>query len=323
MNHRLSTTRSARSRSRTLLSIDKNYARRVDTLYRKAFEAPGAIADEETRKRCRLAVMQELDGVCTVFLTHNDSSWPPSREQLKVVYTQRRQRHAALTISQDFQILYPQDYISVNQANGTPGGREPESDSSGDDGLTPLKQPKHLDHNAEARVLTLVSERTPDASPLPVGQASGQRRGRRSEKSTEKSPVKECSNSTRGVHDANTMDTFDSSCSPARDTLTMEPVISQRRQVDEGHASAYENHGLFSKTSPVLPREMSQHGCFDVASIDPSVLCTPQNRGRVGAPATGTSSDYSNRSRLPIRRNDSVSPTPRRRRAGVWRTYRA
>jgi hypothetical protein len=29
--------------------------------------------------------MQELDGVCTVFLTHNDSSWPPTREQLKVV----------------------------------------------------------------------------------------------------------------------------------------------------------------------------------------------------------------------------------------------
>lgn len=85
MNHRLSTTRSARSRGRTLLSIDKNYARRVDTLYRKAFEAPGAIADEATRKRCRLAVMQELDGVCTVFLTHNDSSWPPSREQLKVI----------------------------------------------------------------------------------------------------------------------------------------------------------------------------------------------------------------------------------------------
>lgn len=90
MNYRLSTTRSARSRGRTLLSIDKNYARRVDTLYRKAFEAPGAIADEETRKRCRLAVMQELDGVCTVFLTYNDSSWPPTRKQLKVVPTQRK-----------------------------------------------------------------------------------------------------------------------------------------------------------------------------------------------------------------------------------------
>lgn len=84
MNHKLSTVRSARSRKPTLLSIDKNYARRIDTLYRKAFEAPGVIADEATRKRCRLAVMQELDGVCTVFLTHNDSSWPPTREQLKV-----------------------------------------------------------------------------------------------------------------------------------------------------------------------------------------------------------------------------------------------
>ena len=211
----------------------------------------------------------------------------------------------------------------MNQANGTPSGREPESDSSGDDGVTPLKQPKHLDHNAEARVLTLVSEGTRDASPLLVGETFGQRRGRRSEKSTEKSPVKECSNSTLGIRDVKTMDTYDFSCSPDRDALTMEPVTPQRRQVDERHASTHRKHGLFSKTSPVLPREMSQHGCFDVASIDPSVLCTPQNRGRVEAPATGTSSDYSSRTRLPIRRNGSVSPTPRRRRAGVWRTYRA
>lgn len=203
MNNRLSTTRSARSRGRTLLSIDKNYARRVDTLYRKAFEAPGAIADEETRKRCRLAVMQELDGVCTVFLTHNDSSWPPTREQLKVVPTQGMLQHTGLTLLQGFQVLYPQDYISVNQANGMPSGREPESDSSGDDGVTTLKQPKRLDHDAEARMLTLVSEGTRDASPPPMGQAFGQRRERRSEKSMEKvfSPLKECINSTRGIRD--------------------------------------------------------------------------------------------------------------------------
>ena len=189
--------------------------------------------------------------------------------------------------------------------------------------MTPLKQPKHLNHNVEARVPTLVSEGTRDASPLPVGQAFSERRERRSKKSTEKSPVKECSNSTRGIRDANTTDIYDFNCSPDSDTLTMEPVTPQRRQVDERHASANRKHGLFSKTSPVLPRETSQHGCFDVASIDPSVLCTPQNRGRVEAPATGTSSDYSNRTRLPIRRNGSVSPTPRMRRAGVWRTYRA
>lgn len=69
---------------RTLLSIDKNYARRIETLYRKAFEAPRVITDEATRDRCRLAVIQELDGVCSVFLTHNDESWPPSRDQLNV-----------------------------------------------------------------------------------------------------------------------------------------------------------------------------------------------------------------------------------------------
>jgi len=76
--------RSSRPRGRSLLSIDKNYARRIDTLYKKAFEAPGAIADENLRSRCRLAVIQELDGVCSIFLTHNDASWPPSREDLKV-----------------------------------------------------------------------------------------------------------------------------------------------------------------------------------------------------------------------------------------------
>jgi hypothetical protein len=325
MNHRLSTTRSARSRGRTLLSIDKNYARRVDTLYRKAFEAPGAIADEATRKRCRLAVMQELDGVCTVFLTHNDSSWPPTREQLKVVPTQGMLQHTELTSLQGFQVLYPQDYISVNQANGMPSGREPESDSSGDDSVTPLKQPKRLDHGAEARVLTLVSEVTRDASPPPVGQAFGQKRERRSEKSMEKvfSPSKECSDSTRGVRDIDTMDTYDFSCSPDRDALTMEPVTPQRRRVDNRHASAFEKHGSLKTTSPILPREASRHDCFDVVSIDPSVLCTPQNKGRVVAPATGTSSDYGHRTRLPIRRDGSVSPSPRRRRAGVWRTYRA
>ena len=219
--------------------------------------------------------------------------------------------------------MYPQDYISVNQANGTPSGRDLESDSSGEDGVTPLKQPKHLDHNAEARVLTLVPEGTRDATPLPVGQAFGQRRERRSETSTEKSPVKECSNSTRAIRDADTTDTHDFDRSPDSDALTMEPITPQRRQVEERHASANRKHGLFSKTSPILPRETSQHGCFDVASIDPSVLSTPQNRGRVEAPVTGTSSDFSNRARLPIRRNGSVSPTPRRRRAGVWRTYRA
>ena len=107
--------------------------------------------------------------------------------------------------------------------------REPESDSSGEDGVTPLKQPKHLNHNAEARVLTLMSEETRDASPLPVGQAFGQRRERRSKKSTEKSPMKECSNTTRGMRDANTTDIYNFDCSPDRDALTIEPVTPQRR----------------------------------------------------------------------------------------------
>jgi hypothetical protein len=206
-----------------------------------------------------------------------------------------------------------------------PSGREPESDSSGDDSVTPLRQPKHLEHDAEAQVLTLVLEGTRDASPPPMGRASDQRGERQSEKSMEKvfSPSKECSNSTRGIRDADTMNTYDFSCSLDRDALTMEPVTPQRCHVDDRHTSTLEKHGLFSTTSPVLLRETSRHDRFDVASINTSVLCTPQNKGRVVAPATGTSSDYSHRTRLPICRDGSVSPSPRRCRAGVWRTYKA
>jgi hypothetical protein len=203
-----------------------------------------------------------------------------------------------------------------------PSGREPESDSSGDDGVTPLKQPKRLDHDAEVRVLTLVSEGTRDASSPPMGQAFGQRRERRLEKSMEKvfSPSKECINSTRDTDD---MDTYGFSSPPNRDALMIEPVTPQRRQVGDRHVSALEKHGPLSTASPTLPRETSRNDCFDVVSIDPSVLCTPQNKGRVVVPATGTSSDFSHRTRLPIRRDGLVSPSPRRRRAGVWRTYKA
>lgn len=206
-----------------------------------------------------------------------------------------------------------------------PSGRKPESDSSGDDGVTPLRQANGLDHDAEARVLTLVSEGIRDASPPPIAQAFGRRRERRSEKSMEKvlSSSKECTSSTRGMRDTDTMDTYDFSCSPDRDAPTMEPVTPQHRHVDDRHTSALKKHGLLGTVSPILPRETPRHDCFDVASIDPSVLCTPQNKGRVVAPDTGTSSACSHRTRLPIRRDGSVSPSPRRRRAGVWRTYRA
>ena len=221
--------------------------------------------------------------------------------------------------------MYPQDYISVNQANGMPSGREPESDSSGDYGGTPLRQPVRSDHDAGARVLTLVPENTPDASPPPMGQAFGERSDRRSENLMETvlSPSKEGMNSTCGTREFDIRDTDHVTCSSARDALTMEPVTPQRRQTGDRHTSALKKHDLLSTTSPILPRESFRHDCLDVASIDPSVLCTPQNRGRAVAPATGARSDRSRPTRLPIRREGSVSPSPRRRRAGVWRTYTA
>jgi hypothetical protein len=213
----------------------------------------------------------------------------------------------------------------VNQANGTLTGREPESDTSGDDGVTPLKQPKRLDHDAESQILTLVSGGARDASPPLAGQAFGPKRGRQSGNLMGKvlSPSKECINSTRGIRDPDTIDTYGFSSSSIRDTLTVEPVTPPRRQVDDRRASTFEDQSPLSKTSPTLAREAPRHDYFNDASIDPSMLCTPQDRDRTVVPVMGTSSDRSHRTRLPIRRDGSVSPSPRRRRAGVWRTYKA
>lgn len=221
--------------------------------------------------------------------------------------------------------MYPQDYISVNQANGTLTGREPESDTSGDDGVTPLRQPKLSNHGAESRVLALASEGTRDASPPLAGQAFGSKRERQCGSLIEKilSPSKECVGSAHPTRNTNTVDLYSFSSSPIRDTLTVEPVTPQRRQVDDRRTITFENQSPLSKTSPTLAREASRHDYFNSASIDSSILYTPQDKDRMVAPVMGTSSDRSHRTRLPIRRDGSVSPSPRRRRAGVWRTYKA
>ena len=168
--------------------------------------------------------------------------------------------------------MYPQDYISVNQANGMPSGRKPESDSSGDDGVTPLKQPKRLDHDAEAQVLTLVSEGIRDASPPPIAQAFGRRRERRSEQSMEKvlSSSKECTSSTRGMRDTDTMDTYDFSCSPDRDAPTMEPVTPQHRHVDDRHTSALKKHGLLGTVS-----QSYHERCLSMVALMSRLLILP------------------------------------------------
>ena len=206
-----------------------------------------------------------------------------------------------------------------------PSGREPESHSSGDCGGTPLRQLMHSDHDAGARMLTIVSEKTPDASPPPMGQAFGERSDRRSENSMETllSPSKERINSTCETREFDIKDIDDFTCLSARNALTVEPVTPQRCQAGNRHTSALKKHGLLSTTSPILPRESFRHDCLDVASIDTSVLCTPQNRGCAVAPTTSARSERSRPTRLPIRREGSVSPSPRRRRAGVWRTYKA
>lgn len=81
-NHRCRLTRPP-----SLLSVNKNYARRMETLFKKAYEASEAVIDDPARKRCRIAVIQELDGNRSVFLSHEDDTWPPSREALYNVHT--------------------------------------------------------------------------------------------------------------------------------------------------------------------------------------------------------------------------------------------
>lgn len=75
------------ARPPSLLSLNKNYARRMDTLFKKAYEASEAAIDDPARRRCRIAVIQELDGNRSVFLSHEDETWPPSRDTLHAVYT--------------------------------------------------------------------------------------------------------------------------------------------------------------------------------------------------------------------------------------------
>lgn len=75
-------TRKDRAAS-SLLVYDKNYARRIVTLFRKAHEAIEGINEKHGDSRCRIAVIQELDGHRSVYLSHqDDESWPPPREHL-------------------------------------------------------------------------------------------------------------------------------------------------------------------------------------------------------------------------------------------------
>ena len=69
-------------RQPSLLSLNKNYARRIDTLFRKAYEASEGNTNDSTHRLCRIAVIQEYDGNRSVFLSHADETWPPSREDL-------------------------------------------------------------------------------------------------------------------------------------------------------------------------------------------------------------------------------------------------
>lgn len=71
------------ARPQTLMMINRNYARRIETIFSKAAGAPMTV-DEAQKDNCRIAVIQEFNGVKLMFTTHKDSEWPPSREALQV-----------------------------------------------------------------------------------------------------------------------------------------------------------------------------------------------------------------------------------------------
>lgn len=78
----------ARKKKESLLQFDKNYARRINTIFRKAFEATVAsINGKHGNVRCRIAVLQEIGNHRSAYLSHeDDETWPPSRDNLLRVW---------------------------------------------------------------------------------------------------------------------------------------------------------------------------------------------------------------------------------------------
>lgn len=213
----------------------------------------------------------------------------------------------------------------MNQANGTLAGREPESDTSGDDDAVSLPQTKRLGQDGESQMLTVVSEGTRDASPRSGGQTLAQHSERQPGNlfETVLCPSEERDNSIFGLRDIDPIDPYIVNGPPSKDPPAIEPDTPQHRLVEKRRTNAFAGHSPSSAATSLEEREMPRLDCINRTSIDPAVLSTPQNKIGPLAATASTSSDRSYRTRLSIRRDCSVSPSPRRRRIGVWRTYEA
>lgn len=222
--------------------------------------------------------------------------------------------------------MYPQDYISVNQANGTLSGREPESDTSGDDCALPIRLPKRSNNGAETQELSLVSDETRGSSLPKVRQAFCPKNGRQCGELMERAlpSSEECIGPFRETCNTDTGSIYRIGSSPIKDKLSIESMIPRKHQVEDQGGNAHEGWGHANTDSPILSRETYRYDGLSGASIDPVLLCTPRNQNRKVVPSTGmSSSDRSRGVRPPICRDRSVSPSPRRRRAEVWKTYKA
>lgn len=213
----------------------------------------------------------------------------------------------------------------MNQANGTLAGREPEVDTSGDDDAACLDQLTRLGQDAESRPLTLVSEGTRNAALGPGGQTFAQHGERQSGNVAEmvSSPPEEQNGPTYGLHDTGSIDSSFANSSPSKDAQTMEPHRPRRRLSENRHTNASSGLNPSSAVTPFKEQRLSRRDCNAGTSIDPAVLCTPRNKISPVVVTASTNSDRTHRTRLSMRRDSSVSPSPRRCRTGVWKTYKA
>lgn len=211
----------------------------------------------------------------------------------------------------------------MNQANGTLSGREPEGDISGDDDAISLKQQNSLGQDAELHVFDLVSEETRDEH-----SPTGGRRLPRHDKNqlgnlseSVNSPSKEHGNPLFGLHDNGSNGPYVFNDSQSNDMPKTNSGAPQRR-LFEHRRNAVCNKSPSNAVKPHSERDVTRGDFENGVCIDPSLLSTPQKKDIRKTVTTGPNSDRVYRSRVSARQECSISPSPRRRRAGVWRTYK-
>lgn len=211
----------------------------------------------------------------------------------------------------------------MNQANGTLSGREPEGDISGDDDAIPLEQQNSQGPDPELHVFDFVSEETRDEN-----SSTGGRRLPRHNRNqlgnlsdNINSPSKERGSPLFGLHENGSDRPYTFNDSRSNDKPKTNSGAPQHRLFQHRRNAVCDNSPS-SKVKPLSERDVTRDDPENGVCIDPSLLSTPQNKDVRKTITTDPSSDRVYRSRLSARQEYSISPSPRRRRAGVWRTYK-